>query len=300
MILITSRVNNIYNIDISFGGNFIAINRKIEGIWVGDSYPVRIMGVLNLGSESFYKDSVVLTEEQAVNRAKQMVAEGAEMLDLGAMSTAPGVKNISAEEELDRLIPILKEVLNNIKVPISVDTFRSKVAEQALKVGAKIINDVSGFKHEERMIDVLKEYNAPSIIMATNKKIGDARTIPEIINSLSVSIELAKKHGYDVENIIIDPAIGRWVPEKTYQYNIDIIRNLKQLFKLNKPILIGISRKSFIHEILNRPDPNDRLPGTLSSTAIAVYNGAHIVRTHDVAVTLDVVRLAKMLRNNVI
>lgn len=255
------------------------------------------MGVLNLGPESFYKGSVVNTTGRAVAKAKQMVKEGAEFLDLGAISTAPGVKNISSAEELVRLTPTLKAVLEVVDVPISVDTFRSEIAEESLKLGAKIINDVSGFKNDEQMVEVLSEYDSPSVIMATDKKIGDAKTMPEIIGSLHSSLELAEEKEYDSSKIIIDPAIGRWVPEKTCQYNLDIINNLKALFELEKPILVGISRKSFIHEILNRPDPMERLPGTLAATAIAVYNGAHVIRTHDVAVTLDVVQLAKMLKN---
>jgi dihydropteroate synthase len=275
----------------------MGINRKISGVWLGDSHPVRLMGVLNLGPESFYKGSVVSSEDQAVAKATQMVSEGAEFLDLGAMSTAPGVKDINEEEELSRLIPILKSVLTSVDVPVSVDTFRSDVADKALSLGAAIINDVSGFKFDDRMVKVLAEYDAPSVIMATDEKIGDPLTIKDTIRSLKQSIELAEKHGYDSNNMIIDPAIGRWVPEKTYEYNLNIIKNLNTLSILDKPILIGISRKSFIHEILNRPDPADRLAGTLSSTAIAIYNGAHIVRTHDVAETSDVVHLAKLLRD---
>jgi dihydropteroate synthase len=256
------------------------------------------MGVLNLGPDSFYKGSVVSNVASAVERAKQMVAEGAEFLDLGAMSTAPGVKSISADEEQAKLLPILKAVLDSVDVPISVDTFRAKVAEQALNTGAKIINDVSGFKYDDKMVKVLSDFNAPAVIMATNEKIGDPLSIPDTLDSLKTSLELADKFDYDPENIIIDPAIGRWVPKKTYECNLNILKNLKDLTELNKPILVGISRKSFIHEILDRPDPKDRLAGTLSATAIAIYNGAHIVRTHDVAITQDVVRLAKMIRDS--
>jgi dihydropteroate synthase len=273
------------------------INKQIADVWIGDSHPVRLMGVLNLGPDSFYKGSVVGSEELAVNRAKQMVVEGAEFLDLGAMSTAPNVKSISTNEERDRLIPILKAVLDSVDVPISVDTFRSKIADEALKLGAKIINDVSGFVQDEEMVKVLADYDAPSVIMATKKTIGDPLTMNEIIRSLEVSIEKAEKYNYDTHKIIIDPAIGRWVPDKKFNFNMDIINNINLLTKLEKPILIGISRKSFIHEILDRPKPEDRLPGTLGTTAIAVYNGAHIVRTHDVGVTYDVVKLAKMLRD---
>ena len=273
------------------------INSCIAGIWVGDSHPVRIMGVLNLGPESFYKGSVVNTAKDATAKAVQMVDDGAEFLDLGAVSTAPGVSKISSEKERAKLIPVLKAVLDAVDVPISVDTYRSEIALETLKLGARIINDVSGFTKDAKMVKVLAEYDAPSVIMATQKKIGDPLTMPKIIDCLKRSIEHAMKNNYEPKNIVVDPAIGRWVPEKTYQYNLDIIKQLTMLEELKRPILVGISRKSFIHEILDRPDPNDRLAGTLSTTAIAVYNGAHIVRTHDVAVTSDVVRIAKLLRD---
>jgi dihydropteroate synthase len=276
----------------------MVVNNEIAGVWFGDSHPVRLMGVLNLGLESFYQGSIVSTQKLAIDRAKQMVTEGAELLDLGAMSTAPCVKKITEEEERSRLLPILKAVLDEVDVPISVDTYRSKIAEDALKLGAKIINDVSGFMMDENMVHVLKDNNAPSILMATKERIGDPLTMLEIINCLKNSMIKAEKVGYDTSNIIIDPAIGRWVPEKTYQYNLDIIRELNQLSELNRIILVGISRKSFIHELLNRPDPNDRLHGTLGATAIAVYNGAHIIRTHDIGVTSDVVRIAQLIRDN--
>ncbi len=272
------------------------IKRELAGIQIGDTEPVRIMGILNLGSESFYKGSVINTVDSAVSRAIQMVSEGADFLDLGAMSTAPGVKNISESEELSRLKPILRAVLDAVDVPISVDTFRSHIADESLKMGAQIINDVSGFVKDENIIEILQDHNAPSIIMATNDQIGDPLTVQDTKRALKKSIQLAESKGYDSTKIIIDPAIGRWVPKKNYKYNIELIKNLKKFSQLNHPILVGISRKSFIHEILNRPDPEDRLGGTLSATTVAVINGAHIVRTHDVKITSEVVKIAELLR----
>ncbi len=274
----------------------MVIEAEIAGVKVGDRYPVRLMGVLNLGKESFYKGSVVSTIDIALERAEQMVSEGADFLDLGAMSTAPGVKNISEMEERDRLIPILKVVLDSVNVPISVDTFRSQIAEEALKLGARIINDVSSFKYDDKMVQVLKRYDAPAIIMATNKIIGDPLTMPDIIESIKNTINFAENQGYSSSNIVIDPGIGRWVPEKNFKYNLKIIKYLNKLSTLNCPILVGLSRKSFIHEILNRPNPENRLYGTLSATAISVFNGAHIIRTHDVGITSDVTKIAKALR----
>jgi dihydropteroate synthase len=269
---------------------------EISDVKFGDDYPVRLMGVLNLGPESFYKGSVVTNHRAAEKIAVDMVESGSSFLDLGAVSTAPGVGEISENEEMARLKPILKAVLDSVDVPLSIDTFRSKIADMALNMGATIINDVSSFQIDKNMINVLKDHDAPSIIMATNRIIGDPLTVEETISSLIKCIETSEKLGYEREKIIIDPAIGRWVPKKTYKYNIDLIKNIDQFSKLNRPILVGISRKSFIHEILGRPEPNDRLFGTLSATAVAIINGAHIVRTHDISETFDVVRIAELLK----
>ena len=273
----------------------MTVDRNVADVQVGDAQPVRVMGVLNLGPDSFYKGSVVSTVHDAVARAEQMVAEGADFLDLGAMSTAPGVKPVSLADEQARLLPVLEAVLAAVDVPVSVDTYRAPVAEAAINAGARIINDVSGFIKDPRMVDVIAEYDVPAVVMATRKVIGDTLSMQDILDSLKNSLHLVEATGYDSTKVIVDPGIGRWVPEKTYQYNLDIIRDLNRLSELDRLVLIGISRKSFIHEILDRPDPNDRLPATLAATAVAVINGAHIVRTHDVAQTFDAVKIAKML-----
>ncbi|MCK5561497.1 MAG: dihydropteroate synthase, partial [Thermoplasmata archaeon] len=143
---------------------------------------------------------------------------------------------------------------------------------------------------------VLKDHDAPSIIMATDKKPGDPHTIAEITKALLKSITLAERKGYDTDKITIDPGIGLWVPTKVYKYNLDIINNLERFRCIGKPILVGISRKSFIGDVLGKPNPFDRLQGTLAATAIAVYNGAHIVRTHDVSVTAEIVKLSQRVR----
>ncbi len=272
------------------------IESELAGLKIGDMHPVRLMGVINLSQESFYKGSVAKTSGEAVKRAVAMVEEGAEILDIGAMSTAPKVKHKTYDQERDRLMPILKKVLDNVDVQISIDTYRAKVADEALNLGAHIINDISGFNKDPRIIDVIKDHDAPSIIMATDKKPGDPHTIDQITNSLLTSINLADKKGYDTDKIIIDPGIGLWVPTKVYKYNLDIVNNLGQFRCIGKPILVGISRKSFIGDVLGRSNPFERLKGTLAATTIAVYNGAHIVRTHDVGETNDIVRLSQRVR----
>jgi dihydropteroate synthase len=271
------------------------IESELAGLKIGDLHPARLMGVINLSQESFYKGSVAKSSREAVDRAVSMVEEGAEILDIGAMSTAPKVKHKTYSQERERLIPILKQILDNVEVPISIDTYRSKVADEALNLGANIINDISGFKKDPKIIDVLKDHDAPAIIMATDKKPGDPHTIDQIIDSLLRSINLADKKGYDTDKIVIDPGIGLWVPTKVYKYNLDIINNLERFRCIGSPILVGISRKSFIGDVLGRSNPFERLKGTLAATAIAVYNGAHIVRTHDVGETYDIVRLSQRL-----
>ncbi len=268
------------------------IDDEIVGMKIGDSHPTKIMGVINLSEESFYRGSVASGDE-AAKRASIMIGEGADIIDIGARSTAPGARQISLQEERERLIPALKDVLD-LNVPISVDTQYSKIAEVALDMGAEIINDVSGLKTDPHMADAISDFNAPVILMASKLKPGDCLTFPEIVKSLIDSIALAEGKG--ISKIIIDPGIGRWVKEKTYEYNLDIISGLERLKVLGKPILVAISRKSFIGDILGLPEPCDRLAGTLACTAIAVYKGAHIVRTHDIKETRDLIRTARAVR----
>ncbi|MFX0138725.1 MAG: dihydropteroate synthase [Candidatus Hodarchaeota archaeon] len=271
------------------------INLKIANLNIGDKYPVRTMGIINLSKESFYKGSVV-TQDNLIDTVRLMEDEGAEFLDVGARSTAPGVESISIKEEEERLIPALKRILDITKCLISIDTQYSSVAEKALSLGAHLINDISGLKTDLKLVKVISNYNCPVILMATKKVPGDCHTIPEIINELKNSINIAKSNGIDTNNIIIDPGIGRWVNSKTYEYNLQIIKSLESLRTLQKVILVGISRKSFIGDVLNIPDPANRLNGSLAATVIAVYNGAHIIRTHDVGAQIEMVKMAKALR----
>jgi dihydropteroate synthase len=171
------------------------------------------------------------------------------------------------------------------------------VAHDALNLGCHIINDVSALKTDPKLVDVVKEFDCPIILMATDKVPGDRHTMEEIQDALQSSISFATSNGVDAKKIIIDPGVGKWVPTKLYHYNLDMINQLEELRKFGMPILVGISRKSFIGDILDRPDPGERLLGSLAATAIAVYNGAHIIRTHDVGATRDVVRISEAFRN---
>jgi len=273
---------------------------------IGDDFPTVIMGVLNLSPESFYQGSVYSNTNALENATIEMINNGAKMLDLGARSTAPWSQKITTEEEINRLSSAMESVCNIIPddIIISVDTQYSEVAQVAYDISLKqkkkiIINDVSCLKTDPSLQDFIIEHNLPIILMASKKIPGDLCTITEIIQEFEKTIKKLQSQGYNANQIILDPGIGKWVKEKVHTYDLKIIGNLKKLRILEKPILVAISRKSFIGTTLNLPDPEDRLSGTLSSTAIAVYNGAHIVRTHDVDKQLfEMVKMAEEIRRN--
>ncbi|MEA3294098.1 MAG: dihydropteroate synthase [Euryarchaeota archaeon] len=271
------------------------VDTVISGIKVGDVHPVRIMGVINISRESFYKDSVI-KQENIVAYAEKMVAEGAVFLDVGGRSTWPLGDKISKEEERKRLVPSLELLLNNIDVPISVDTQYADLAKDALEMGAHIINDVSGLTNDPLMAEVIGEYQCPVVVMASNKVPGDPIGMNKVLKSLINIIQKAGKNGIASDKIIIDPAIGRWIPQKIPEYDFATIRKLECLKVLGKPILVAISRKSLIGEVVDKP-PAGRLVGSLAATAIAVYNGAHIIRTHDVTDTVDAIKVAESIKN---
>lgn len=269
------------------------IDKTIAGLKVGDHQPVRVMGVINLSKESFYSGSVVRADS-VLESALKMIEEGADLIDVGARSTWPLAQKISKGEERSRLIPAVKQ-LKDISVPISVDTMFADLASEALDEGADIINDVSGFTSDERMADTVREHGCPVILMASNKVPGDPVGMDAVMSTLAGIISQAEEKGLDPDSIIIDPAIGRWTKEKLPLYDYETINTLGRLRMFGKPILAAISRKSFIGETLDKP-AGERLYGSLAATAIAVRNGAHIIRAHDVAPTVDTVRVAERIR----
>lgn len=273
------------------------IRGKIAHIPVGDNYSVVVVGVLNVSPESFYKGSVANSKKEIEEKAIKMVEDGAKIIDVGAMSTAPGVPPISLTEEKRRMRFAIRVLRDLVNVPISVDTFRAEVANIALREGATIVNDVSGLKADGRMAKIISEYGASVIIMAADTRPGDVGTISEIKKALRQSLRIAKDAGISEEKIVIDPGIGFG---KKVSEDLHILRNLNRLRVLCRPILVGVSRKSFIGKILDLKDPDKRLIGSLAATAIAVYNGAHLVRTHDVKETLQAVKIAEAIRRKIV
>jgi dihydropteroate synthase len=265
----------------------------LAGIRVGESNPVVLVGVLNISPDSFYAGSVVKSPVEAVKRAKRMLDEGADIIDIGAMSTAPGLKMISPDLELRRLLPIVEILVEEFDSPISVDTQRVEVAEAALKVGVQIINDVSGLKADSRMAKVLADFGCSAILMAARQKPGYVGTIEEIKRELRESLRICEHNDIDFKKIVIDPGIGFG---KEARLDIRILANLRKLIALGRPICVAVSRKSFIGKLLDLPDPADRLSGSLAATSIAVLNGADVIRTHDPKETLPAIRMAEAIR----
>jgi len=273
---------------------------------IGDNYPTVIIGVLNLSPESFYKGSVYDNAKKLEFATKSMIKNGVAILDLGARSTAPWSGKITLEEEVNRMESAMNIICKIIpdNIILSIDTQYRRVAQRALNISAKfkkkiIVNDVSCLKTDPGLGDFVAENDLPIILMASKEVPGDLLTIDEIRREFNKTIELLERKGYDGNKIIVDPGIGRWVDKKTPEFDLKIIGNLDKLRSLNKPILVAISRKSFIGATLNIPDPEKRLNGTLSATAIAIYKGAHIIRTHDVNLQLtETIKIAEEIRKN--
>jgi dihydropteroate synthase len=274
----------------------LTIEGFIGDIRLGDLHPARIMGVINLSRESFYQESYA-GEGAVLERALTFAEEGAQVLDLGAVSTAPGSPPISEEEERRRLFPALEAVLDGLgdEVVISVDTQRAKVASDALSMGASCINDVSGL-HDPEMAGTVADYDGSLIIMASKERPGDILDMGDIVANLGERKRAASQAGVAVEKVTVDPGIGRWTPDKGPGHDLAILDGLSRLRVLNRPVMAAVSRKSFIGTVLDRPIPAERLLGSLAATAVAVYNGAHLVRTHDVAASLETVRMAEAVR----
>lgn len=259
-----------------------------------------IMGILNVTPDSFFDGGRFFNLQNAIDHAFRLIDEGADIIDIGGESTRPGAEPVSIDEELRRVIPVIEAISKRISIPISIDTYKARVAEEAIQAGATIINDISGLRFDPEMAKVASKYKVPVIVMHIKGTPKDMQKnpqyealIPEIIEYLRGSIIIAKQAGVDENMIIIDPGIGFG---KLPEHNLEIIKNLKEFSKLNKPILVGVSRKSFIGKILNEPSPEKRLEGTAAAVAISVINGANIVRVHDVGFMAKVVKVADAIK----
>ena len=253
----------------------------------------KVMGVLNVTPDSFFSKSRINTCGSAIDKAKEMVLDGADILDIGGYSTRPGADDISVNEELDRVLPVIEEIKKELpKSVLSIDTFRSEVASQAVKAGANIINDVSGGNLDTKMFETVASLRVPYILMhmrGTPQNMKRLNTYDHLLIDVSKELEVKKQQllGLGVKDIIVDPGFGF---AKNIAQNYEILRKLDYFKRLNLPILAGISRKSMIYKTL-KTTPEESLNGTTALNMAALINGASILRVHDVKEALETVKL---------
>jgi len=258
-----------------------------------------IMGVLNITPDSFSDGGQFLNCDTACKKALRMEQEGADIIDIGGESTRPGSLSVCPDDEIARIIPVISQLKNKLKIPFSVDTTKYEVALAALKQGASIINDISGLSYDKRLAALCAEYCAGLVIMHIKGKPRTMQRNPvykDLLSDISKyirrGIRIAKAAGVKKESIIIDPGIGFG---KNLKHNLDIIRNIDYFKKIGFPLMIGLSRKSFIGAI-SRSNVEDRLVPTVAANAIVVYNGADIVRVHDVKEAVVAAKIARSIR----
>ena len=280
---------------------------KLGTISVGGSNPVRIMGILNTSPESFYKKSISSSKQKIIDTVNRMQEEGADFIDIGGMSTAPYLSTIITEKmEINRIIKGIKIVQQHSNLPISVDTCRSSVAKEALELGVDIINDITGLKYDPLMRKIVEKYSPSLILCAYSKKTITGNQVQKTKNLLQESLNISKSANISQSQIVLDPSIGFFrnkgkksaiftkINSDWIQRDLTILQNLRAI-KLNKPILVSVSNKSFLGKILEKENPSDRLYGSLAAEVISVLNGAHIIRTHNVSETKDAVTIAQRL-----
>lgn len=253
-----------------------------------------LMGVLNVTPDSFSDGGRFFKLEEAIKQGLKLTEEGVDMIDIGGESTRPGSEPVTIEEELRRVIPVIEELAKRIDLPISIDTYKSGVAKEALDSGALMVNDISGLRYDPEMKKVIAEYDVPLVLMhikGTPKNMQEnpkyENLLEDIKSYLNQSISIAEEAGIGEDKIIIDPGIGFG---KTLDDNLKILKNLVEFKSLGKPVMIGVSRKSFIGKILDLPT-DERLEGSLASMAAAIMNGANILRVHDVKESKRVAKL---------
>jgi dihydropteroate synthase len=257
------------------------------------------MGVLNVTPDSFSDGGIYFQRDKAIEHGLSMAKDGADIIDVGGESTRPYSEKTSAEEEMDRVIPVIQALSKDLRIPISVDTCKADVARQALKAGASIINDTSALRFDSEMISVAADAGVPVILMHMQGTPADMQTnptyenlIPEILDFLKNAMDRGVAGGIKKDMIIVDPGIGFG---KSFDHNLQVIRELAQFNVLERPILLGPSNKAFIGHILHK-EPHERDTGSMAAVAAGVLNGAHIVRVHNVKKTIETVKMIDAIK----
>ena len=282
----------------------ISYVNKLGTVRVGGSNPVRVMGILNTSPESFYKKSITVSNQKIIDAVYRMKEEGADFIDVGGMSTAPYLSTTVSEKiEASRIVNAVKIIQRLTNLPISVDTCRASVAKKALELGVDIINDITGLKYDVMMPKIIEQYCPSLILCAYGRKIITGNQLQETTRLLKKSLDIAKSAQIPRTKIVLDPAIGffrkKGIGSFFTKTNLDwvkrdllVLENLREI-KLNMPLLISVSNKSFIGRILKKETPSDRLAGSLTAEAVCVMNGANIFRTHNVGETKEIIKISQ-------
>lgn len=247
-----------------------------------------IMGILNVTPDSFSDGGKYNRVDAALKHAERMVNDGADILDIGGESTRPNYERISDDQEIERVAPIIDAISRNIEIPISIDTYKSKVAKEAVKAGAHILNDIWGGKADSLMAKVAAEFGVPIILMHNRDNMDYGHFVRDVFEDLFESVMIVKQAGVKEENIILDPGIGF---AKDLKFNLEMMRNLDKLVAIGYPVLLATSRKSMIGHVLDLP-PGERMEGTAATICHGIQQGCQMVRVHDVK---EMARTAKMM-----
>lgn len=250
-----------------------------------------IMGILNVTPDSFSDGGKWNSRDAALKHAQEMLEEGADIIDIGGESTRPGYTLLEDEEEIERTAPVIEAVKANFDVPVSIDTYKSKVAEAALKAGADLVNDIWGLKYDKKIADVIARYEAACCLMHNRNAADYTDFMQDMCSDLRETLEIAAKAGISDDKIMLDPGVGFG---KTYENNLEAINRLEVLHELGYPILLGTSRKSVIGLTLDLP-ASERVEGTLVTTVFGVIKGAAFVRVHDIKENARAIRMAEAI-----
>ena len=260
-----------------------------------------VMAILNVTPDSFSDGGAFLSPEAALNHAEKLITDGANLIDVGGESTRPDGMPVSTEDEIKRVVPVIEAIAKRFDIPISIDTTKAKVAEKAVEAGAEIINDISGLRFDEQIAEVAAKYNTGLVLMHSRGTFETMHTQPPVENILQdvadafrISIATAQRFGVNPENIALDIGIGF---SKTFAQNLELLAKLDKIVAEfhEFPILVGTSRKSFIGKLLGGVPPDKRLSGSLASVSVAVFNGAKILRMHDVKESVGAIRTAEAI-----
>ncbi len=271
----------------------------IGGLQLGDDYPTRIMGIINVSPESFFKGSVYASKGELQRIAERMALEGADVLDVGARSTAPYLEtDISTDEEIERISNAIEQIKQVTDLPISADTFIGEVADAARQAGATILNDVSGLAHDKRLTTAATKFDGLILMANANYTQATGEPVAVVSRALQEALDRAATAAIDPQKIILDPGIGFFRNQHISWDAWDrlILQNLETFRSFNYPLMTSVSRKSFIGKVLGHSDPHERLYGSLAVTAHAVQQRVHLIRTHDVLAARDAARMIDWLR----